>query len=250
MTPQLGEFSGVTTAVSDAQSRRGAVTVVVRVAGERFRFTQHGTGRGALLAVRTGDVIVLDAQRAALDARRLRFVAGRHIQGELRNVTVHAVLPAVAPWHRAANRVHAAIDRGLRTTHPHDAALARGLVLGDDSGQPARMTEVFRASGLGHLLAVSGQNVALLLASLTPGLRRLSRWWRLATALGIIAFFALVTRFEPSVVRAATMAAVVQVGFAVGRDALPLRALAITVMLVVVADPLATMQVGFLLRHN
>lgn len=247
MTLQLGEFSGVATAVSDAQSRRGAVTVVVRVAGERFRLTQHGTGRGALLAVRTGDRLVLDAERAALDARRLRFVAGRHIQGELRNVTVHAVLSAVAPWHRAANRVHEMIDHGLRTTHPHDAALARGLVLGDDSGQPMRMTEVFRASGLGHLLAVSGQNVALLLASLTPGLRRLSRWWRLAMALGIIAFFALVTRFEPSVVRAATMAAVVQVGFAVGRDALPLRALAITVMLVVIADPLATMQVGFLL---
>ena len=193
MTPQLGEFSGVATAVSDAQSRRGAVTVVVRVAGERFRLTQHGMGRGSLLAVRTGDRLVLDAQRAAFDSRRLRFVAGRHIQGELRNVTVHAVLPAVAPWHRAANRVHSAIDRGLRTTHSHDAALARGLILGDDSGQPARMTEVFRASGLGHLLAVSGQNVALLLASLTPGLRRLSRWWRLATTLGIIAFFALVT---------------------------------------------------------
>ncbi|NBO80932.1 MAG: hypothetical protein EBV42_06730, partial [Actinobacteria bacterium] len=60
-TPQLGEFSGVATAVSDAQSRRGAVTLVVKVAGERFRLTQHGTGRGALLAVRTGDLIVLDA---------------------------------------------------------------------------------------------------------------------------------------------------------------------------------------------
>ncbi|NDG77216.1 MAG: ComEC/Rec2 family competence protein [Acidimicrobiia bacterium] len=246
-TPHLGEFSGVATAVSDAQSRRGAVTLVVKVAGERFRLTQHGTGRGALLAVRTGDLIVLDAQRSALDARRLRFAAGRHVQGELRDVTIHSVHRAVAPWHRAANRVHALIDRGLRTTHPHDAALARGLVLGDDSGQPARMTEVFRASGLGHLLAVSGQNVALLLASLTPGLRRLSRWWRLSASLGIIAFFALVTRFEPSVVRAATMAAVVQVGFAVGRDALPLRALAITVMLVVVVDPLATVQIGFLL---
>ena len=246
-TPRLGEFSGVAMAMSDARQQRGAVSLVVQIEGERFRLVQHGSSRGALRAVRTGDRIVLDAQRSALEARRLRFSAGRHVQGELRDVQVHAVLPAVHPWHRAANRVHSLIDNGLRTTAPHDAALARGLVLGDDSGQPTRMTDAFRAAGLGHLLAVSGQNVALLLASLTPGLRRLSPWWRLATALGIITFFALVTRFEPSVVRAATMAAIVQVGFAIGRDALPLRALALTVMTVVVVDPLATLQVGFLL---
>jgi competence protein ComEC len=109
------------------------------------------------------------------------------------------------------------------------------------------MTEAFRAAGLGHLLAVSGQNVAILLAGLTPALRRLSRWPRLAAALCIIATFALVTRLESSVVRAGVMAGIVQVAYAIGRDVAPLRALCLTAMVMVVLDPLAVWSIGFVL---
>jgi competence protein ComEC len=109
------------------------------------------------------------------------------------------------------------------------------------------MTEAFREAGLGHLLAVSGQNVVLILAALTPLLRRFTRWWRLSAALGVVAMFAVITRVESSVVRAAVMAGVVQVGFAIGRDVMPLRALAITVLGMVSVDPLATWSVGFVL---
>lgn len=242
-TPRVGEFSGYATARTDT-SPRG---IIVEVEGERFRLTLYGSERNRIRNVKMGDHLLLDAHRVAYDARRLRFVAGRHVQGELRDVTVHATLPARTPWYRAANRIHELVDRGTRTVHHDDAALIRGFVLGDESRQPERMTEAFRAAGLGHLLAVSGQNVVIVLAALTPALRRLSRWWRLSGALGVIAMFAITTRLESSVVRAAVMAALVQVGFAIGRDLSPLRALAWTVMLIVGVDPLATWSVGFVL---
>lgn len=245
--PRTGDFSGIVHARSDAVVRNGAVTLVVEVAGENFRLTARGRNRAVLRRVRMGDVLLVDAERVAHDDRTLRFSAGRHVQGDLRNVVVHATARSPAPWHRAANRIHELIDRGSRTMQSNDAALVRGLVLGDESRQPARMTGAFRAAGLGHLLAVSGQNVALLLAALTPALRRLSRWPRLVTALGIVAMFALITRLESSVVRAAVMAAVVQVGYAIGRDVLPLRALAITVVTIITLDPLATWSIGFVL---
>lgn len=270
-TPHTGEFSGVAIARSDAvprsfggsapgsgsagesgavggtASRVTALSLILEVDGENFRLTQHGNARNRIRTVKMGDLIVLDAHRTAYDQRRLRFSAGRHVQGELRNVTVHATLPARTLWHRAANRVHALVDAGARTMQPNDAALVRGLVLGDESRQPPRMTEAFRAAGLGHLLAVSGQNVVLILAALTPMFRRFTRWWRLSAALGVVAMFAVTTRLESSVVRAAVMAAVVQVGYAIGRDVVPLRALAITVMGIVTLDPLATWSVGFVL---
>jgi len=246
-TPQVGNFSGSAIARSDAGNRNGAVSLIVSVDDEKFRLTVYGRERGALRRVRMGDTVILDATRVAYDERRLRFVAGRHVQGELREVTVYATAPAHALWHRAANRVHELIDRGARTMHWQDAALVRGFVLGDESRHPQRMTEAFRGAGLGHLLAVSGQNVALILAALTPGLRRLSRWPRLAAALGVVSMFAVVTRLESSVVRAAIMAAVVQIGFAIGRDVVPLRALAMTVLGIVGLDPLATWSVGFVL---
>ena len=246
-TPQTGEFSGVALARSDAAPRAGALSVIVELDGENFRLTLHGSARNTIRTVKMGDVVVLDADRVAYDSRRLRFSAGRHVQGELRNVTVHATAPAPTPWHRAANRIHELVDRGARTMHSDDAALVRGLVLGDESRQPSRMTEAFRDAGLGHLLAVSGQNVVLILAALTPMFRRFTRWWRLSAALGVVSMFAVVTRLESSVVRAAVMAGVVQVGYAIGRDVAPLRALAVTVIGIVSLDPLATWSVGFVL---
>lgn len=252
--PQTGEFSGVAYARSDphgdaatSATGRSATTLVVEVGGENFRLVARGSVRGALHGVRMGDALLIDATRTAHDPRRLRFVAGRHVQGDLREVTVHSTARSLAPWHLAANRVHQVIEHGSRVMHEYDASLVRGLVLGDESRQPSRMTEAFRAAGLGHLLAVSGQNVVLLLAALTPGLERLTRWWRLTTALGIVAMFALVTRLESSVIRACVMAAVVQVGFAIGRDVTPLRALALTVTSIVTIDPLATWSIGFVL---
>ena len=83
-----------------------------------------------------------------------------------------------------------------------DAASCFGVVLGDGREQRPELADEFRASGLSHLLVVSGENVAFVLALAAPGLRRLglrSRW--LAT-LGLLGFFGLLTRWEPSVLRA------------------------------------------------
>ena len=42
------------------------------------------------------------------------------------------------------------------------------MTLGDDRHQPPDMTDAFRAAGLTHLLAVSGQNVAFALVIAAP----------------------------------------------------------------------------------
>ena len=47
-------------------------------------------------------------------------------------------------------------------------ALAQGMVLGADEDIPAAMSDDFKDSGLAHVLAVSGQNVALLAALAWP----------------------------------------------------------------------------------
>lgn len=246
-SPTVGEFAGEATARSDATARNGSLSIILEIDGENFRLVAHGQDRAAVRTIRLGDVVLIQATRFAYDQNRLRFSAGRHVQGELRDATIIGSRPSSQAWYRAANRVHDVINRGARTMQPHDAALTRGFLLGDESGHPRSMIEAFRGAGLGHLTAVSGQNVTLLLAALTPLLRRLSRWSRLATALGVISMFAVITRLESSVVRAAVMAGIVQIGFAIGRDATPLRALALTVIGVVAIDPLATWSVGFVL---
>ena len=65
----------------------------------------------------------------------------------------------------ARRRAERGIDAGLS---PPRAALARGMVLGQDEAIAPAVRDDFRASGLSHVLAVSGQNVMLLAALALP----------------------------------------------------------------------------------
>ena len=93
--------------------------------------------------------------------------------------------------------------------------------------------------------ALSGENVAFVLVLCGPVLRRLRLGPRWATTLMIIAFFALLTRFEPSVLRAASMAGLTATAFLLGRPASGVRLLALAVSALVLVDPLLVRSVGF-----
>jgi competence protein ComEC len=113
-------------------------------------------------------------------------------------------------------RAEAAISAGLR---PGEGALARGMVLGEDEAIERTTRDDFRASGLGHLLAVSGQNVMLLAALALPllALAGLGPHARLAVLLGLIALYVPLAGAGPSLQRAGVMGAAGVVALAAGR---------------------------------
>ena len=146
---------------------------------------------------------------------------------------------------RSSNRVRALIERGAAALPSEQGALVRGLVIGDDRDQPPAMVERFRTSGLSHLTAVSGQNVALTVAAAGPLLRRARPFTRWALTLWLIAWFVVLTRAEPSVLRAGVMAGLGATAFTLGRPREPVRLLALAVIGLVVVDPLLVWSVGF-----
>ena len=83
-------------------------------------------------------------------------------------------------------------------------AVIAGIVLGEDEGLSDSLRERFRASGLYHLLAVSGQNVALIAggALLFAYLIGVSRVLGEVFALAAIGGYVLAVGWQPSVVRA------------------------------------------------
>ena len=84
-----------------------------------------------------------------------------------------------------------------------------------------------------------------MLSAAAPLLRRLRPAGRWAATVGLVGWFMLVTRFEPSVLRAGTMAMLGATAFVAGRDARPLRLLGLAVTLLVLVDPLLVWSVGF-----
>jgi competence protein ComEC len=171
-------------------------------------------------------------------------VAWQHVVGAF-DVGWAADTDPGTPLAQASNRVRGAIERAAGRLTPERGALFRGLVVGDDRDQSPDTIEVFRASGLSHLTAVSGQNVAFLLAAAGPMLVRLRPLPRWLLTLGLIAWFVSLTRFEPSIVRAGTMAAFSATAYLVGAVGSAVRNLGLAVIVLVLVDPLIVGSIGF-----
>lgn len=154
-------------------------------------------------------------------------------------------------WIAATSEHVRARVRDAATRHLDDraAGLLVGFVTGDTRLLPPDDEEAMRLTGLSHLTAVSGANVAIVLAGVAglTVLVRLGARGRRRTLTVAVVWFALVTRFEPSVLRAGTMALVVLLAGArgVARDAR--HALAGAVLLLVLVDPLLATSLGLLL---
>ncbi len=152
-------------------------------------------------------------------------------------------------WWRAADAVRESLRGSVEHLPDHPRALVPALVVGDDVAIDEQLADDFRATGLTHLLAVSGTNLTLVVGFLLV----VGRWCgvrgraRYIVAAGGIAGFVLVARTEPSVVRAAAMGTVALVGLGVdGRDRGP-RALGVAVVGLLLLDPGLAVSVGFAL---
>jgi len=125
--------------------------------------------------------------------------------------------------------------------------LTRGMVIGDDSGMAAEQSAQMSLAGLTHLTAVSGSHFAIVLVAVTALLRLVVRSRRVAACVTGVAmgFLVCVVFPEPSVMRAATMAAVICVALWWGRPAQALPALSAGLIAIAVLDPRLACEPGF-----
>ncbi len=221
--------------------QRAAVTALVVVTGDALTVTgrgdtarvlregtmvrldargqRRGTGAPVLL---TGDATLAEpAWRSTVEVRgRLRptepgddRVAALAVSGPPRVVEPPGVVAA------AAERLRAGLRSSVDDAPADPRGLLPGLVIGDTSRTPPDLTEAMRATGMTHLTAVSGSNVAVVIG-LVLGLCMLlgvPRWARPVLALLALAGFVVLARPEPSVVRAAAMGAIGLIGLSRAR---------------------------------
>jgi competence protein ComEC len=153
---------------------------------------------------------------------------------------------ALALAHRDAIRVRAedALGRGMPA---REAELAHGFVLGEDEHIDEGTVEDFRRAGLSHLLAVSGQNVALLALLALPLLAAfgIPLRARLVWVLGAIVVYVPLAGAGPSILRAGVMGALSLLATLAGRRASRLYALAVAAVVTLAVDPRIGADVGW-----
>ena len=239
-----GHYSGWVTVIGDPAPFGSGLRVTVEVGSQRFDAWAYGSPRRRLVDRQAGEKVFVEGTRRLLTSHARR--------AQIRHVVGRFDLDTVGDWrdgsrlYRTSSRVRSALRHAAESTiGGADAALFTGLVIGDDAREPESMVTAFRASGLSHLTAVSGENVAFLLAAASPVLRRLRPWWRWSATLGLIAWFMTLTRFEPSVLRAGVMAMLAGSAFALGRPQPVARLLGWTVAILALVDPMLVWSVGF-----
>lgn len=129
------------------------------------------------------------------------------------------------------------------------AGLVPGLAVGDTSAVSPALDADMKASSLSHLTAVSGANCALVvgIAFAVSAVFGASRGLRVAVGLvALVGFVALVTP-EPSVVRAAAMAAIAMLAVLLGRAGAGRALLCVAITALLVVDPWLAASLGFAL---
>ena len=118
-----------------------------------------------------------------------------------------------------------------------ESSLLAGVLLGEKTALPDELEEVFRRTGLMHIVVLSGYNVSIVIMAMIFLLAWLPLRWRLAIAsLGILAFTILVGA-GPTVVRAALMASFLILARMLGKVMIAERVLLLVAFIMVLANP-------------
>ena len=174
----------------------------------------------------------------------------------LRRNGVHVVLRADR-WRSSGRRggfaavedhLRAHVERALaRGASGQRGAVLTGVVLGDDQAVPERLRDDFRASGLYHLLAVSGQNVALVAVGslMLARLAGLPRLLGELAALAGIAAYVLAVGAQPSVIRAGIVGALGSLAWIAARQRDRWHFLLLAALVLLAWNPYTLLDAGF-----
>jgi competence protein ComEC len=172
----------------------------------------------------------------------------------MRSRNVHAALAAtsVRPTGTARGGFAGFVD-GIRARAERAlsdgpvSGLLRGMVLGEGEALPVDVQDDFRAASLTHLVAASGQNVALLAAlavalgtALGLGLRG-----RLLLALALVVVYVPLAGAGPSIQRAGIMGGAALVAALAGRPSSRAYALLLAAAVTLLANPRAAADPGW-----
>jgi competence protein ComEC len=204
--------------------------------------------RGPALAAFGDQVEATGALRLPVDRPgfdRREFLALKHayleLQAERLAVRSHGSWAGRLPgWIR---------DRFLEAIHelvpqPY-ASLLLGIVLGIRSGVPAQLERDLVATGLVHLLVLSGLKVAVFARMIEAGLRPLLGRIAIWPCLFLVGLYAVVGGATPAAVRAASMGGLALLGARLGRPTHVWTSLALVGAVMLGWRPETALDVGF-----
>ena len=155
-------------------------------------------------------------------------------------------LAAAADADRLVQGIRADAGDALARALPEPAAgLAAGILIGLRERVDRALAADFTTTGLSHVVAISGWNIALVAGLVAALLGTWPRRRRAVATVAAIALYTVLAGASSSVLRAAVMAGVALLARETGRPGTAARALAWAVVLLLVVGPATVADVGF-----
>lgn len=222
---------------------QGIVNLSVRKFSQNKEFPAYGLlkVRGKLLPI-TGfaNPGVFDSELAA----KINNIGGR--------MTVKATglyyEPIEKPWLAYIAQVGYAMREKLNDAMSRrDSAVLAGMVLGGYDGIDNDIVYSFSATGIVHILSVSGSHIALLIGFVLAAMNYFKVRQKIAVlvAATVIAGYALLCGFSPPVLRSVLMGISMLAGLSLGKDADRGAVLAGAVLVMLCYKPLWIQDIGF-----
>jgi ComEC/Rec2-related protein len=260
LLPHVGETARALAVVS-GPPRHGAYALRMPAEVRRFGWQQ----------VRERVLLVLPLGRAPPQGAVLELIGGLELprtsdtgfdeRGWLRRQGVAVVLDATV-WRQVgrrgglgslADRLRSHIHRTMAPTVGGErGAVLAGVVLGADEGLSRELQDAFRASGLYHLLAVSGQNIVFIALGVLGGawLLGIPRWLGELGVLAAIGAYTLAVGWQPSVVRAGVAGAIASLAWLASRPRDRWYALLLGAAVLLAWNPYSLLEPGFQLSFT
>ena len=144
-----------------------------------------------------------------------------------------------------AARFAGKLKRILEAAFPEDAApFAKALLLGDTTDLGYRVDTALKNSGIRHVVSVSGLHVTMIYAVISTLLGK-KRVLTALVCLPVMAFFAAMTGFSPSVVRACTMVCLMILAQLFLKEYDAPTALAASCLVMLISNPFVILSAGF-----
>jgi competence protein ComEC len=152
----------------------------------------------------------------------------------------------------ARHRIRQLTMASVGSWDPTTAAIVTAILIGDRAGLDDRIARDLQEAGTYHVIAISGGNIAILAGCLLLTCRLLRVPWRAGLSLTILSLiaYAELAGGGSSVSRATTMAVVYLSAMLLDQRTSAASALAVAASLILVNNPLALVDPGFLLTFG
>lgn len=148
----------------------------------------------------------------------------------------------------ASLRLKHRLSEVLHTNLPYEAAgLMQAFLLGDRYNIPKSVNDLFKLSGVAHIIAISGFNIGIVTYIIVTILKMfpMPRAAQYILTMVLLILYAVMTGGQAPVVRATIMSIVFLVSFLVERKPDPVNTLAAAALILLLMNPLNLFDAGF-----